>query len=295
MDNFNTTRFINFGKYDLAINKKFYRNTSLLTVLLALGIATLGFFIRWGIAKSCDAPIEQMVQWIDTPDGILSSFFTSVMLLVFASTMYTIISGHTFHNLRNKQGRITELTIPATNLERWTWHVLVTMVGGLVLVVGSIVSADLLTALLNLIAFQGKVWHSLSKEVFDIAMGNYSNLGNALGELLCSIWIYRALVILGIIVTPAIYIFGNSLKYKYNIIFTYIVMYVLSSVLFLGLLAIFCSIDINTGDMPMETFRRITNDTFLALIFIHSFVGALCLWGSYRQYCKAQISSIWNK
>ena len=47
--NFNKERFANFAKYDLTINKAFYRNIALATIAGAISVALIGFMARYSI------------------------------------------------------------------------------------------------------------------------------------------------------------------------------------------------------------------------------------------------------
>ena len=44
-------RFMQYAKYDLTINKAFYRNMSIVAVSIITGIAILGFLVRWTMIK----------------------------------------------------------------------------------------------------------------------------------------------------------------------------------------------------------------------------------------------------
>ena len=58
-----------------------------------------------------------------------------------------------FHNLVTKQGRISELTLPATNLERFLWHAGCSFLGTISVFMASVVVADIVHAILGLVVF----------------------------------------------------------------------------------------------------------------------------------------------
>ena len=58
-----------------------------------------------------------------------------------------------FHNLRNRQGRIAELTLPASNIERFLWHAFVVLVGAHVWFLMSVGLAEILNAILVSVTF----------------------------------------------------------------------------------------------------------------------------------------------
>ena len=47
MENFNTTRFANYAKWDLTINRKFYRNMFVVLGIAILSITIISFALRW--------------------------------------------------------------------------------------------------------------------------------------------------------------------------------------------------------------------------------------------------------
>ena len=133
MKQFNFNRFVNVARWDLTINRKFYLRSSILVIALCcFPILMYNFYSiltgRYFVAGSLNDKIEP--------------FILIISLIGFG---YAIIaSGYMFHNLVTKQGRINELTLPATNLEKFVWHFLVIAVGTLIVWNIGIVCADLL-------------------------------------------------------------------------------------------------------------------------------------------------------
>ena len=96
-----------------------------------------------------------------------------------------------------------------------------------------------------------------------------------------------------------IFAFGNALKYKFNILFTIIVLQVIQfifSILFLiGMSSIGItmpewieSIDDATLGYAIIGFINITSVVMVGLM-------VFMWWKSYNLYCKAQVTSTWNK
>ena len=152
---FNKKRFVNFGRYDLIINKSFYITMALFTSFGALGITLVAFVSRWLIFRNSSSGDTSFESYSNT---IVFEFF----LIAFFSIMRTIFAGCTFHNLRNKQGRITELTLPATNLEKYVWHFSLVSIGGLLTCMASLLGADIINAILNLFVYPIDAQHSIT-------------------------------------------------------------------------------------------------------------------------------------
>ena len=51
-------RFMQYAKYDLTINKAFYRNMSIVAVSIITGIAILGFLVRWTMIKNFGVGVD---------------------------------------------------------------------------------------------------------------------------------------------------------------------------------------------------------------------------------------------
>lgn len=288
---FNKERFVNFAKYDLAINKNFYRNLSLATIVGTFGIALFGFMIRWNIWQNNVSEYSLNEESFNTFDFAWDCSGTSACLLVFCTIMLTGFCGCWAHNLRSRQNRIMELTLPAANIEKFVWHLVLTVGGGALLVVLSAVLADGLNALLCLFAMpKGAEVPSLIAKMWSLitfSMIEDAGVAKALIISLC---------ICSYILQLAFYIYGNSLKYKFNIILTYAAEQVISLVLSIIFITIVTSIhtswSISMSDDDVETmFEYIlygisTIEIILATIFV---------WLSYRNYVKAQLITQLNK
>lgn len=320
--NFNTERFVNFAKYDLAINKAFYRNMSLAALLGTIGIAAIGFSGRYMMWKQValnpfyDGDLDPYSE-----DGYNWMVFTGCYLFVFLVIMMVIYAGCWAHNLRTKQGRITELTLPANNLEKFVWHIGLMLVGGFLLNVVALLIADALNALLTILIYgtEGGV-ASLTSTVIDVMnmkqlevlntvnvnLPDEANLeyreGVAMTANIAKFFqSLRFVIICGIIFKLFIYMFGNAVKYKYNIILTYITMQVLGIILviltFVGI-AIFGEYIKDFvpkhWDDPLEFLADLRYGFYMKSI-CDLLLSALLAWWSYKRYTQAQITSPLNK
>lgn len=326
---FNKDRFVNFAKYDLTINKTFFRNMALVTVIGAIGIAVAMFFGRYSMWKGFVGndmeAYEQMKEMAAggyvSPSilGVPGSYehfntmpFTTIALTEFLGIMLIIFAGCWAHNLRNKQGRIMELTIPATNMEKYLWHTCITIGGGLTLAFISLLLADGFNALFTWMlcpasdgfASLTSNWFSMLTLDFPTITGMFGgmqgpeiNAMDSVEEFQSIMMAVRFLFWGALLCNIAVYHFGNSVKYKYNIIFTYIALYVLEIIIAIciGIGSAFIvgnqyEFDLHPSDGPtiMKGFAY-TLGTILYII-----ACALPVL-SYKRYTKAQITSKLNK
>lgn len=326
---FNKERFVNFAKYDLTINKTFFRNMALVTVIGAIGISVAMFFSRYSMWKGLVGDdMEQYEQMkamaeggLDMPllvcvPGSYEHFntmpITTLLLAEFLGVMIIIFSGCWAHNLRNKQGRIMELTIPATNLEKYAWHSLLTIGGGIVLAFISLLCADAFNALFTwMLCPAGDGFVSLTANCLSILTLDTTSLtglfGNGYGpdfngiesdEVYSSVFTsFKFLFWTALLCNLAIYHFGNSVKYKYNIILTYVALYVLEivmAILFgIGMAFIVGNqydLDLHPSDGPtlLKGFAYTVGTIFLIITIALPII-------SFRRYERAQVTSKLNK
>lgn len=315
--NFDSTRFTNFAKYDIAINKTFYKSLSIVTFIGMLSIAFLGFTGRYSMWKSMETigneiPVDNTMHYSATSQ-------TMLYLLGFSCIMMCIFAGCWAHNMREKQGRITELTLPATNLEKFVWHVGLMLVGGWAVCTISYLFADALNAILTL-SFIGTdaVMSSLTADAFNLfTFGAFDDDWISLSELTNDVQFdhnielfVASFVFFGIcssIEQIITYLLGNSFKYKWNIILTYIILQIIGFICAIATLIGFTVTLSNLADANGETFIQadefVHSDKFIYYATTPFFVlGALSLiisagfiiW-SYKRYTNAQITTTLNK
>lgn len=303
MSKINGQRFLNYAKWDLTINKSFYRAIAIVTTSLIFMVTILGFFIRltaWNATKSTfeSQNLTDYDLYMDDLNVALGVNGTAYVALVICSLAIVVFAGCINHPLRNKQGRITTLTLPATNKEKYLWHVLLMLGGGTLLCLVSYALADLLNAALSVVTFGAEGTRSLigcivggidmflTEEFFRVVT---EDKGSILVLIIGN-------VILSYPFQVTLFAFGNALKYKFNILITVIaiqvIQFVLSILFFIvGLSGAFAWLDgVSADDMWMFAFVG------FAVLLIVQIVLIVLMWRkSYKLYCKAQVTSAWNK
>ena len=292
--NFMKERFANFATYDLTINKSFYRNMALVTIAGAACIALLGFIARYTLYSSIvnntmSGPAYSYVPDVNSFEGYNWLYFTAFGELGFLLIMMQIFGGCWAHNLRNKQGRINELTLPATNLEKFTWHALLVLISygaenGIKSLTASVGEMCSFQNIAETVFFRG-FGHSSDKALPQEAVPYFSSL--------------TALVFCSTFFQITIYFLGNAFKYKYNIILTYVALQVIGTVLSF-LFFMFGAIGAASTNLMDLYFSE--DDAINTLTILYWVLAALALaasaffiWWSYNRYTKAQITSSFNK
>ena len=298
MKTFDNNRFVQYAHYDLTINKSFYRNMAIVTAAITVGLAILCFLCRWISIRNIPEGMEEYFTDRYTVYGAAAflAFFASIMSLVYAGCIN--------HPLRTKQSRISVLTLPATNAEKFLWHALLVIVGGFLLLFACVVVADGVNALLSLmIGLKGNQIHSITAEccrnfiltgdnpIFNQGIfseespkGKETLIHLLLNCTALSFWTLTA------------YVFGNAVKYRYNIVWTILALQALQFILTV-LAIIFVII---SGEMIVD--RALDTDPIYAMRFV-SITSLVILvgttiwmwWGAWRLYNKAQITSKLNR
>jgi len=316
--NFNKERFANFATYDLTINKSFYRNMALVTIAGAVCIALLGFITRYAIYSSVvnntmSGPGFGFVPDANSFEGYNWIYFTAFGEMGFLFVMLQIFAGCWAHNLRNKQGRINELTLPATNLEKFTWHALLMLVGGFILCILSLFVADGFNALLTLISYGAENGiksltasvgelcsvQNILETVFFRGFARNSGEMNMPQEIVPYFSALTVLVFCSSFFQITIYFLGNAFKYKYNIVLTYVALQVIGTILSF-VFTISGAMGAASGSLMDVAFSEedainMLTAFYWTLAILSLVAAAIFIWWSYNRYTKAQITSSFNK
>lgn len=289
MAHFNFNRFLNVARWDLNVNRSFYINL----ILVMLGATCLPVLFDY-LAHFCDHGFgdcgRRCVDASWSYSEINSSTIIHMVIAFLAGWVLVFVYGFIFHNLRDKRGRVAELTLPSSNLERFLWHALVVVVGAQMVFVVSIVAADVLNVILSGLVCGHNDSFFITRSVL---LAVYDDIPQVLlydGE---SLHILQYMVgPLAAFLGMSIYALGNALKYRYNIAYTILFYIAMAFLLGASLGAVFAisdqfkfSVDISLGENEINA------------LLVAVLVGLICLtwWLTYRLYCRAQITSPRNR
>ena len=287
MKNFNINRFCAVARWDLTINRAFYNKMAM--VIAACSILPVLFYHA----------IENLERVSDA-DGVgkpYSSFLMdleliSVFISVFSGIALTVVLGFMFHNLRNRQGRIAELTLPASNFERFLWHALVVLVGADVWFLMSVGLAEILNSILVWVTFDFGNYEYVSLTAM-VCKNFYNTLPTAMVfDESFHLGAYVA-IILSSLLGMSVYPLFNAWKYRHNIAYT-ILFYILAWLLLIVLISV-CAVCLwDAADfLYIISFFEDVPSWCLLLVLDVFLAGLLFLmWRcTYRLYCRAQITT----
>ena len=276
---FSFKRFINVARWDLTINSKFYTRSALFMMAIICMPVCLSYLYKIMLGELPNLGINDEV-------GVYA------VIIVWIGMAYIIMSsGYMFHNLLTKQGRIQEFTLPASNLERFLWHAVVTVVGvHLVFIVG-VILADLIHVLFRLM-LPGAEINSIFLYVFVVAWKYWEQI-NLLSSNHIGVILYVALMTLCYVRT---YCLVNAWKYRHNILLTCIFHFLLLSILPLIILSVCMLFSIEKAVVSWFASWLIDIDEHFtpSIIYMNVFAALLYvgIWLlTYRLYKRAQLTT----
>ena len=274
---FSFKRFINVARWDLSVNSKFYTRSALLMVAVICMPVVL-YYLYSMVMKS----YLSFATIYDTAEG-----FATVINLIGLAYMI-IASGYMFHNLLTKQGRINELTLPATNLERFIWHAVVVIVGVDVVFFAGVLTADLLHVLFRLPIPNAEI-HSITlaaynydfSELLELDEFNKNTFGLIVFFFLMALCYVRSFSLV------------NAWKYRYNIPLTFFIYFLIQT--FLPLLVLFIVTQFISPEFVSNLLNWLNEKSITFWIVCLDIIAALLYVGiwllTYRLYKRAQLTT----
>lgn len=266
------------ARWDTTVNRKFYiRQMVVITCCVLVPImykylmllGNFHFFNAAGVGAMMAA--EQ--------DVIAASYYFGTVFAVAMVQMFCYM----FHGLTTKQGRINELTLPATNAVRFAWHVLLCTVGTTLVFYAGVVIADLMHVLLGWAMLGQREFQSLTLATWKVVnVINFIDIDTNI-----FLQMFGWLMSMSFLSTFAL---GSAWKYRHT--FGYVLVYHiglwLSAMFMLGFLA--------QGFVALvehvDNFNAVT--PLAVNIAFNLFAGAVfaAIWYfTYRLYCRAQITT----
>ena len=276
MKQFNFHRFIDVARWDLTINSKFYLRSSILVIALCCFPILMYNFYSLFTGKYFDFYTT----------GVHDSIEPFILMICLVGMFYSIIaSGYMFHNLLTRQGRINELTLPATNLEKFVWHFLVIAVGTQIVWNIGVVCADLLHGFFRL---------GFPSETRSITAAIFSNEFTWNAFKLINYHGYYILPLFAILIYCHVRTFSlvNAWKYKHNIPLTVLLHFLINNFFGLIMVAIITTTFSDPGAFVefIKTLEGLNPDAVIISLYVFGillYCGILYL--TYWLYTRAQL------
>ena len=277
MKSFNLRRFLNVARWDLTVNRQFYTRS----VLLMLAVTCMPVVLFYFFGKRTIPYFSELNKY----DSI--EIFVVPMSLI--GLAYLIISsGYMFHNLLTRQGRVSELTLPSSNLERFLWHFVVIVFGVQVVFFCGVVLADVLHVLFRL-AIPGAQNKSLA---YNFLIGVWSVIPSFSDDSRIDFGLTLFIYIMMCCYVRS-FSLANAWKYRYNIPWTFFIYFLLQT--FVPLLLLSVGTQFISIERVESFFNWISQTSPMAWIVGINTVALLLYVGiwllTYRLYCRAQITT----
>lgn len=273
---FSFKRFINVARWDLSVNSKFYSRSALLMATAICMPVLLPYLYSILMGK-------YHMFW-DAADNVEIICYSIGLIGLVLSV---ISSGYMFHNLLTRQGRINELTLPATNLERFLWHAVVIVIGVQLVCFVGVVCADVLHALFRLAIPEADI-RSITYYFYVESFRHLNELGmfddHGLGFVLL-IFILECCYCRSFCLV-------NAWKYRYNIPWTLLIYFVLMNVFSLLLITIFTHIAYDKWERIGEWLIEANPTSVLVCLNILALLLYVGIWLlTYHLYTRAQLTT----
>ncbi len=258
MTDFNAQRFLAVARWDLTLNACFYLRFALVVCAL-MALPTLTSICGLCAERYCDS-------W-DVAEVAFNML--SLYLLLFPW-----LFGWMLHTMATRTGRACELTLPATALEKFLWHVCLVALGSLAVAVACFAVMDILHTL----AYFALVEHSLGGELVS-ALCKARDLYPASPlrpGLLFSLFF------------ASLFALGNAWKYKHNLGLTFLCLVALLFVATIALTTI-AALTFTGRDISVLflSFRAMKAGALAVLLAV-----AVLAWVfAFRLYSRASLTS----
>lgn len=294
MIQFDMKRFLSVGRWDVTVNKRFYTNHAIALLVLAVAPVLVRFLSAWAAGDVALFGSDAAARYPAMDMGYWIKFITGFYRFVFWVLPVVSLS-YMFHNMVHKQVRIQELTLPASNVERFLWHLAFSLLAPMVVFFGSMLLADGLNMLFAAVFGIFSQVRSLTVAFFEQSGFMPIDLGFGLVHPLLS-HTFGVLCQLCFISTFAL---GNAWKYRYNLIFTclmHVVMWFVLGLCLMFLAGAFlrfagydCIADMDCNFNPNATVMFCLLDIFMLSLLVG-------IWRlTYKLYCDAQVTSRRNR
>lgn len=282
--------FLDVARWDLTTNRKFYlRQALLLSGLILVPIIYKYLMLLGKFHLFNAAGVGAMMaaeQDVIAASYYFSSIFCAFMLLMFC---------YMFHNLTTKQGRISELTLPAANSVRFLWHVACSLLGTIVVFYLSVMLADLVHVLLGWIMLGQTEFQSLTlatwRSVDVVSLVEFSKEINGDDSAWPSMITVYMLQAFGFCLSASFlstFALGSAWKYRHTfgfVLLCHIAFWLLSIVL-----VAFTGPSVVEGVLGFfDTCNHVVID--LILVLCSAALLYFIWWLTYRFYCRAQVTT----
>lgn len=294
MIQFDMNRFLSVGRWDVTVNRRFYTNQAIALLVLAVAPVVLRYLSAWAAGDVALFGMGTAALYPAMDMGYLIGFMTGFYRFVFWVLPVVSLS-YMLHNMVRKQGRIQELTLPASNVERFLWHLAFCLLAPMVVFFGSMLLADGINMLFAAVFGCFSQVRSLICAFFVRPCSMPVDFSSGMGHPLLG----HSFEVLSMLCFMSTFALGNAWKYRYNLIFTclvHVVLWLVSGICLKFLAGAFlqfagydCFADTYCNFDPNGTVMFCLLDLFMLALL----VGIWAL--TYKLYCDAQVTSRRNR
>ena len=294
MIQFDMNRFLSVGRWDVTVNRRFYTNQAIALLVLAVAPVVLRYLSAWAAGDVALFGMGTAALYPAMDMGYCIGFMTGFYRFVFWVLPVVSLS-YMLHNMVRKQGRIQELTLPASNVERFLWHLAFCLLAPMVVFFGSMLLADGINMLFAAVFGCFSQVRSLICAFFVRPCFMPVDFSSGMGHPLLG----HSFEVLSMLCFMSTFALGNAWKYRYNLIFTclvHVVLWLVSGICRMFLAGAF--LQFAGYDCFADTYCNFDPNGTVLFCLLDLFMLALLvgIWAlTYKLYCDAQVTSRRNR
>ena len=294
MIQFDMNRFLSVGRWDVTVNRRFYTNQAIALLVLAVAPVVLRYLSAWAAGDVALFGMGTAALYPAMDMGYCIGFMTGFYRFVFWVLPVVSLS-YMLHNMVRKQGRIQELTLPASNVERFLWHLAFCLLAPMVVFFGSMLLADGINMLFAAVFGCFSQVRSLICAFFVRPCFMPVDFSSGMGHPLLG----HSFEVLSMLCFMSTFALGNAWKYRYNLIFTclvHVVLWLVSGICLMFLAGAF--LQFAGYDSFADTYCNFDPNGTVLFCLLDLFMLALLvgIWAlTYKLYCDAQVTSRRNR
>lgn len=276
MVDFDFRRFLNVTHWMLAVNSKFYTRTA----LLIFGFVLLPVLYQYLLVMMFGYGIHPEVDPDDTLVDVIQ------FLSYFSGPAFTVILCYSFHSLVDRQGRVNEFTLPASNMEKFAAHIAITVLGTIVTYLISLLAADVVNMILRVLLLRHTGFTSLTAAALEGAF-SWKAILTIIPDTVGGI-VFLTAVYLLMLCGSSVFVLMSVWRYRHTLAYLmlYLLVFFFASALLIGIALS------NIGWEMIKLMFETDNMVKASLLLLFAVVALSFIWiAAFRLYCHGQITT----
>lgn len=207
-------------------------------------------------------------------------------LSCFSGPALMVILCYSFHSLVDRQGRVSEFTLPASNMEKFVAHIVITVLGSIATFLVSLLVADVVNVIVRALLLRHTGFISLTAVALEGAF-SWKAILSAIPDSAVGVIFLNAMCLL-VLCNFSLFVLMSAWRYRHTLAYMmlYLLIFFFASALLIG---------IAFRNMGWEMIRfmfEADNMVKVSLLLLFAVVALSLIWtAAFRLYCHGQITT----